>query len=497
MRRMITPGGAGPQAAPEPSVKIPHDPVNEQVLLAAAVIDASARAKLVDRLKPDAFLVREHVEAWLALTELTRRKLDYDPATIRQLSGGKVDVAYLEQLAEDRASVPANLDHHVSMLEWDRTRIDAVRGPVAALLEAIRDPVTPPERVRSLATALSETFARGTTASLLREPNALVQSALVELRERRNRACYPYGINGLDMQDDGARWRMVPGAAPGKVTVITGVPGSGKSTVVARMALSQAKAGRRVVYGAWEMGDEGTLELLAAMSLGWSRYRLSTGELSDREEQMLAEEMERLSQNIRFVGVPGAPRAVGNHTARGERATNERALDQIHAMLTDAAADVFIADLWKRCLRQVDPDEEELALVRQQAIAAQTKCHCILLQQQRLKDIESRDDKRPTREGIKGSGAWVEIADTIIGVHRAALWKSVDDSTLELDVLKQRWGPWPMAVEFAWDSDRGSISGGCTVAYDQPRDGGGAGGGDDFLAPMTSGARKNKRRGKP
>jgi replicative DNA helicase len=476
----------------EPTIKIPHDPVNEQVLLAAAIIDPAARARLVTRLKPDAFMVREHVDAWLALTELERRKLDYDTSTLRQLSGGKVDVAYLDQLSGDRTSVPGNLDHHISMLEWDRTRVEAVRGPVAALLDALKDPVTPPERVRSLAVSLASTFERGTTSSLLREPDALIQSALVELRGRRDRACYPYGITGLDMQDDGARWRMIPGAAPGKVTVITGVPGSGKSTVVARMALAQANAGRKVVYGAWEMGDEGTLELLAAMSLGWSRYRMSTGELSEKEESILADEMRRLSQYIRFVSVPGAPRVAGSHMARGERANNERALDQIHAMLTDAAADVFIADLWKRCLRQIDPEEEEQALVRQQAIASATKCHCILLQQQRLKDIESRDDKRPTREGIKGSGAWVEVADTILGVHRAALWKAVDDSTIEIDVLKQRWGAWPMAIEFAWDSDRGSVSGGVTVPYDQPASSSDAGG--DFLAPTTADRKKRGKR---
>jgi replicative DNA helicase len=284
---------------------------------------------------------------------------------------------------------------------------------------------------------------------------------------------------------------MIPGAAPGKVTVVTGVPGSGKSTVAARIALAQANAGRRVLYGAWEMGDENTLELLAGMSLGMSRYRLSTGALGEDEERALAREMERLSQRIRFVGVPGAPTAVAAHHAKGERATNERTLDQLHAVLSDTGADVFIADLWKRCLRQTDPDEEEQALIRQQAIAAATKCHCLLLQQQRLKDIESRLDKRPTREGIKGSGAWVEIADTIIGVHRPALWKNVDDVTIELDVLKQRWGPWPMAVEFDWDSDKGSIGGGKTVDYDSPS--GDNNQMDEFLAPAVKDDRRKAR----
>lgn len=457
------------QGGQQKGVEIPHDPVNEQILLLAARGDSEVRERLVTRLRPDSFLVREHIEWWLVMSELTRRKLDYSPETVRQLSAGKVDPAYLETLAADRGDyVPPNLDHHVTMLEWDKCRVDTVRGPISHLLETLKDPVADPLQVRTLAQAVAVSLQRGSTSTLLRDGAAVVGTAMVELRSRRQKACYPYGIDGLDEDTETGQWRMIPGTAPGKVTVVTAVPGSGKSAFAARCALAQANAGRRVLFGAWEPGDEDTLMLLAAMELGWSRYNLSTGiGIGEAEERILEETMARLAQNIRFMGVPGmAPAA--SHRARGERASNERALDQIHAMILDTGADVAIFDLWKRCLRQIDPEEEEQALVRQQTILAQTKCHGILLQQQRLKDIEGRPDKRPTREGIKGSGAWVEVADTIIGVHRPALWKPVDDVVLEIDVLKQRWGKWPLAVEFEWDPDKASFGAGKTVPYDQP-----------------------------
>lgn len=492
MRRLISPGTNGavsPQRA-ESTTKIPHDPVNEQVLLVAAALDAGARTKLVSRLRPDAFLVNEHIELWIVLSELERQKLDYSPATLRQLSGGKADADYLESLIGQYAEAPSNLDHHITALEWDRTRAEAVKGPLSGLLEALRDPSVPPERVRALSESLSSTLARGTTSGLLRDPVALAKSARADLRARRERACYPYGIRGLDLVDDESKWRMVPGAAPGKVTIITGVPGSGKSLIAARIALAQAEAERRVVYGAWEMGSESTLDLLAIMRLGWSRYGLATGAIAEDQEAELDEARAWVQRYIRFVDVPGAPRIVGAHTAKGERATNERALDQIHSVIVETGADVFVADLWKRCLRRTEPDEEEHALVRQQAICEVTKCHGIILQQQRHKDVELRPDKRPTREGIKGSGAYAEIADTILGVHRPALWKAIDDITIEVDVLKQRWGMWPLAVEFDYDGDLGSITGGKTIPYDVtgidlP--------GDDFLSPGLPGG---KRRGK-
>lgn len=505
-RRLIQDGApsSAPPSAPAASAKreqpkgveIPHDPVNEQILLLAARGDREVRERLVTRVRPDAFLVREHIDQWIVMGELVRRRLDYSPETVRQLSGGKVDPSYLEGLALDRGDyVPPNLDHHVSMLEWDKCRVDTVVGPITQLLDALKDPVSDPLHVRTLAQTVATSLQRGATSSLLRDGAAVARSAVVELRARRQRACYPYGIDGFDEDTETGQWRMIPGCAPGKVTVVTAVPGSGKSAFAARCALAQVRAGRRVLFGAWEPGDEDTLMLLAAMELGWSRYMLSTGiGIGPEQEALLEETMERLAMSVRFMGVPGmAPAA--SHRARGERASNERALDQIHAMILDVGADVAFFDLWKRCLRLIDPEEEEQALVRQQSILAQTKCHGILLQQQRLKDIEGRSDKRPTREGIKGSGAWVEVADTILGVHRPALWKPVDDVVLEIDVLKQRWGKWPQAVEFDWSPEQASITGGRTIPYDQP--GGSAAetalpGIDDFFAGESKG--KGKKR---
>ena len=88
--------------------------------------------------------------------------------------------------------------------------------------------------------------------------------------------------------------------------------------------------------------------------------------------------------------------------------------------------------------------------------------------EQRIKEIENRSDKRPTRSTILGSGAWVDIADTILGVHRPALWKSIEDNTVEIDILKQRFGKWPLAVEFDWDGDRCTFLNGRSIEYTAP-----------------------------
>lgn len=468
-----------PEASAESTLKIPHDVVNEQVVIAAALVDPPSRKWLVQRIPADSFFGRGHSDVWGMIVELERKGLQFDPMTVQQLTGGGVDSNYLARLIESRPVAPPNLKHHVEALEWDRTRVESARGPVGSLLEALRDPAADPDRVRSLGRQVMASFGLG-PLKYLRDPHELVKEMVADIRRRREgQACFPYGIDGFDRYEathptKPGKPRLTPGAAPGQVTVVTGLSGSGKTTFTTALAVEQANMKRRVLYGAWEQGSRMTLELMAIQSLGLSRSQFVEGNVTDTEQELVEREALRLSEYVRFFELPFG-------RERGKRTVNDDHLDLIHAYIAETGADVFIADLWRRAVRQIDPDEEELALYRQQAIAVETKCHCILLHQQRLKDVEQREDKQPTREGLKGSGAWVEVPDTIIGIHRPALWKSCTDNILMALILKQRHGPWPLAVEFDWCPEMGSIKNGRSVDYQRP----GQGEVDSFLSETT------------
>lgn len=466
----------GGRAAPSgEKVVIPHDPINEIAVLACALADEALLDKLLRRILPDHFIAREAREAWAALGEVRRRSLAVDRSSVAAVAGDSVS-QFLIEVA--RTPPTQNAEWHVTNLLWDSARATAARGPVPAFLEALRDPKAEPERVRSLARQVALSFDGHEDRKYLHESKALVRDQMLEIESRvSGHAAYPYGLPGLDYFDPGlsgtgSRRRMIPGTAPGQITVITAVSGGGKSTMAANAAVGIAfpegvesdAPGRKVLYGAWEMRGGMTLELLACISLGWSRSDLmeGVGPVATHEGRLiLAERMERIAERVSFLGMPFRRQV-------GEKASNERNLDLLQNYIAASGCAVFIADLWKRCLRDTSPEAEEDALIRQQAMVEDLRIHGILLQQQRLKDVEQREDKRPTREGIKGSGAWIEVPDTIIGAHRPALWKRMDDTKLEGLVLKQRYGKWPLAVEFDWDADRGSITGGRPVEYDRP-----------------------------
>jgi replicative DNA helicase len=452
------------------AIKLPMpDPVNEIVIIAAALVSHEVRARLVKALPVDSFFAKGHPEAWAAICELDRRGLAYDPMTVRQISNNKVDTNYLDDIIRMRPELPPNLDHHIEVMRWDRTRVEVIKGPLSGLVEAIRDPLTDQEVIRRNAEQILTTLKASSTHRYLRDPQVLAREQMAAIRARRGgAACFPYGIDGFDVYGEGERlddgtdvsgtWRLVPGCAPKGTTVITGVSGSGKTTVTANIALAQANLERRVLFGAWEQGSGMTLEMMAAHSLGISKKRLMTGQISDAEEAAIELEMDRLGAYVRFFEIPFGRK-------QGEKILNDRALDTIQEYIGASRCDVAIFDLWRRALRQFDPDEEECALYRQQAIAQETGIHQILIHQQRLKDLEAREDKQPTREGLKGSGAWVEVPDTIIGVHRESLFKAVPSDQIRLLVLKQRFGVWPLAVDLDFDPDTGAMTNGRSASY--------------------------------
>lgn len=489
--------------APQTEIVIPHDPVTEQVIISAALVaDEEVRAKLLDRIPADTFFVDEYRACWAALGEMRRRSLEYDPATLHRLAGDKVRVAHIAELMTLRPEVPANLEQYVDWLFWDRKRTAVVNGSLAGLIVALKDPRESPERVRALARSVGSAFEGYNDRQYLYDSRALVSEMMTEIRNRvQGHATYPFGIPGLDFYENGER-RMVPGAAPGQVTLLTGVTGSGKTTFAAHLALGQMRHGRRVLYGAWEVQAPMTLEILTVIDLamndrhgGWSRSKLLDPEGAMKRGDALTHEHlvrfeERAHEIAKWVTFVRNP----FRRTRNERKSNDANLDLVQAILTDAGCHAFVADLWARCLVSRRPEDEEEALFRQQSMLEELGVHGFLVHQQRHKDIEMRADKRPTREGSKGSGAYVEVADNMLGTHRPAQWKKIDDNRLELFILKQRYAKYPLGVAFDWNGETGGITGGTHLDYDPVSDVGEVGFGSTFTAPETPGKHRRGQR---
>jgi hypothetical protein len=454
----------------EKAATVPHDPVNEQVVIAAAIVNLDERKKLTRQLTPDFFYARGHAEIWSVIQELERKNLVYDPATVQQLSNGDVDTDYLNDLITSRPAVPDNLAHHVEQMLLDRKRIDVAKGPLTELLDLLEEPTTDPDELRRKCQQIGGWFDGSSSHRFLRNSQDVLREAKKNLRERVTRfrtgsGIYPYGIEGLDWYENGQP-RLVPGTAPAKSTLIVGESGSGKTTVTNQIVLSQIEEKRVVLHGGWEVHASENLEMFAAFSLGFSRSRLFTGDLTDEEIEAIEAEEERILAGehpyLKFMDRP-FNREPTNAKGFDKRRGNDWNLDVIQEHIEASGADVAIFDLFHKALVETKPDDEKRALDRIQGIADATKAHLILLHHVNKEDMDKSPNRIPTRKAIKGSSAWLDAVDTALATYVPGTVKQVPMDMLEIFVLKQRYGRWPLRVAFKYDADTGLITNGRSV----------------------------------
>ena len=170
---------------------------------------------------------------------------------------------------------------------------------------------------------------------------------------------------------------------------------------------------------------------------------------------------------MRFWPDPPAQR----RTAKTKQLQNDANFEWMWQVIADSGCDFVLADLFRFALASTDPSDEDDFLNETRRRAKRECVHLVLGAQQLIKGefgVGARKDKRPTVGGIKGSGGWTEVSDTTIGVYRQALHKRVPDDELQVIVLKQRFGIYPIAVALDFDAPSGRISGGREIPYDQP-----------------------------
>ncbi len=475
-------------------VKVPIDTTSEAVLIGALVADPQLRRALLP-LPPEYFFGSGHAAMWRVLRELFQAGHEYSRETVTLLDA-EVEAEVLDGYAKSYREHARNVTLHVERVKWNKAKKDAAEGSVARFIEAFRDPGASPAKVKAAADVMAASFAGHGDMRYLRSSHEIVQEHAREIRARRaGERVYSYGLPGLDLYgpndfrealvelEDGSKRRervsldgkprMVPGPRPGDITIVTGVSGSGKTTAMTRMILSMIHdvPRRRVLWGAWEQQDGPSLELLATIALGLSRTHVLTGQFCSQDETDLLEKMEELGSLVRFFDLP-----FGRDSDQ-ERRYNRENLNVIHQHVAESGCDVFVMDLFTDALEETDPQEEAKALVRIKQMAIDCKCHIFLIHWLRHKGLAEREDKTPTADLMTGSGAYLGKSDNVLAFHRPGLYAG-EDNVLECHVLKQRNGPYPLAVAFDWEGEYGTIENGRTLELAKPGDRGGM---EDFL----------------
>lgn len=445
----------------------PFDPTSEQVVLAAALRDASALDDLLSRIVPDDCYGDRHRIVWSVLRELRRRGLSYDGPTFSRVAS-ELDFSPREwggeqYLRDVEASYPdgANVDWHLKRMRAEARLRSAADGPGEDLLAEMRRPGADPSRVSSLA---REVLSKAGSAGSAAAGSALAVSGApaAERYQERLRARIagridniPVGLKELDRE-------LTWGWHPGHVTVLTGRPSNGKSSVaynfakwwVDRHLRGEADDPRPALFMPLEMGTDAAQDALVARAAGVDVSRLvkEPGKLSMDEQIRVASALDRYvaSPWLEWFDEPGAQ------------------LDRVEEVLLSAAEPdgrggrrtrygLVFWDLFDNSLPDLKPDTITSSLKRAQAMARDLGTHLCLLAQIK-RGVEKRGDKRPTREDLKGSGGWEEVADQILGVHRERVYDpDLEEDNIEVGTLKQRLGAFGTWLTYSYDAPRFTV----------------------------------------
>jgi len=401
---------------------------NEQVVLGALLNDAEALRREVPHLPADLFVLETHRDLVEALREILRRGADYAADTVVQITGGKVGLKYLRDLEKFDALPEENLKFHLQVLRTGAAKY-AATDAFGRLYAALDDAHAPLDDAEEAALEVLRHLRTGAAAEDDRRGRDLWEGwfkDLEEVRSRRAETFAPTFFSGLDRQ-------LFEGLKPGKIVVVAGRPGMGKSTWCANLAGRMTLRDRRVLFAPVEAGRESVIEQIAC-----ARARVDAEKVVKSPDALTAEEMHRLKVAVRQIFDPG--NLVVDDAIYS--------LDALEMKVEEEDYHVVILDLFEYLLPDLDSAFVTQELRRLKKLAKRRGFCAVVVQQ--IRRIKRKRNPRPQLHELKNSGGYEEVADLVLLLHRDKYFDpdSQDQDVLEVKVAKQRRGPQNVTVGF-------------------------------------------------
>lgn len=203
----------------------------------------------------------------------------------------------------------------------------------------------------------------------------------------------------------------------GDLIILAGRPSMGKTALAIGMALNSAKAvqkhNKAVAVFSLEMSAEQLVNRMIASELGISGRQLASGNISDKEFQVLVNGMQSFGQ---------IPIVIDDTPALTiqELRTKIRRMKRKHNV---CFAVVDYLQLMRSSVRSKDNRVQEISEITQnlKAIAREFKIPLIALSQL-SRSVESRDDKRPMLQDLRESGSIEQDADIVMFLYRESYY---------------------------------------------------------------------------
>jgi replicative DNA helicase len=420
----------------------PSDLAAEAAVLSACLLSRDALDEARALLECEDFYAERNQVVWTAALELDRQGQRADVVTIaahltttQQLGrvGGK---AYLAELLDGTPAV-AHVGEHAAIV---RRKAQQRRVVAACERFAAEGYGQVPDVERWAQDAASE-LERVASARSERARGEL----FADLLPRVAREIGARGRQGLTVGVD-TGWSdltvKLGGWRRGKLYIVAGRPGMGKSAFLAGAALNVARQGFGAVFVSAEMDRTEIGERVLAAGAGLNQQQVAAGKLDGAEWSKVSEALR--TESALPVAVAHQPAArIGD--IRGAVRKHLRELGQRHGVSELGLVVVDYLQLLDGEIGEGESREREVAQLSKRLawLAAEFNCP-VLCASQLNRLVEQRPGKRPQLSDLRESGAIEQDAYAVLLMFREEYYKGTtpeNRNKLEINIGKHRNGP--------------------------------------------------------
>ena len=415
--------------------QVPHNPMAEQSVVGAMLIDPRCIPDVIEKLKGSEFYIQQNRDIYETIYTMFSYGQTIDPVTV--LDQMKARNVYRDNSREYIAELMSVTPTAANVLEYaeivrDRALLRNLGEAADEISKIAHEGVDSGDTVLEAAERKIYALRQGRNVGGLVPVSAIVKTVCENLsKAAESDQSIPgisTGLTGLD--------NTILGLNKGELILIAARPGMGKTSIALNMAMDAAASTKKTVaVFSLEMSREQLVSRLLSSKAKVASQNMLTGKLNNAEWGLIIDAAQELSSyDMRIDDNPML--SVSDMNAQCRR------LNNLGLVVIDYLQLMQSAGSESRSYSGENRQQVVSDMSRMLKIMAKELNIPVICLSQLSRNCENRPNKRPLLSDLRESGAIEQDADVVIALYRDGYYnkESQDPNLSEAIVLKNRKG---------------------------------------------------------